>query len=103
MTAERKIFISAAIYGILGLVAGFFGRTYTHSMGMEDSNHLSVLHTHILTLGFFFFLVTLALVGIYGLGHILITAGIIIYIATINKSTEDVASKVLKMCKRGSG
>ena len=61
MTAERKIFISAVIYGILGLVAGFFGRTYTHSMGMEDSNHLSVLHTHILTLGFFFFLITLAL------------------------------------------
>ena len=53
MTAERKIFISAAIYAILGLVAGLFGRTYTHSMGMEDSNHLSVLHTHILTLGFF--------------------------------------------------
>ena len=24
MTAERKIFISAVIYGILGLVAGFF-------------------------------------------------------------------------------
>lgn len=35
MTAERKIFISAAIYGILGLVAGFFGRIYTQSMGME--------------------------------------------------------------------
>lgn len=86
MTAERKIFISAAIYGILGLVAGFFGRTYIHSMGMEDSNHLSVLHTHILTLGFFFFLITLALVGISGLGHILITAGIIIYTATINKA-----------------
>jgi hypothetical protein len=93
MTAERKIFISAVIYGILGLVAGFFGRTYNHSMGMEDSNHLSVLHTHILTLGFFF-LIALALVGISGLGHILITAGIIIYTATINKSTEDVASKV---------
>ena len=86
MTAERKIFISAVIYGILGLAAGFFGRTYTHSMGMEDSNHLSVLHTHILTLGFFFFLITLALEGISGLGHILITAGIIIYIATINKA-----------------
>lgn len=25
MTAERKIFISAAIYAILGLVAGLFG------------------------------------------------------------------------------
>lgn len=25
MKAERKIFISAAMYGILGLVAGFFG------------------------------------------------------------------------------
>lgn len=67
MTAERKIFISAAIYGILGLVAGFFGRTYTHSMGMEDSNHLSVLHTHILTLGFFFFLVALTLEKLYTL------------------------------------
>ena len=61
MTAERKIFISAVIYAILGLVAGFFGRTYTHSIGMEDSNHLSLLHTHILTLGFFFFLIALAL------------------------------------------
>lgn len=67
MTAERKIFISAATYGILGLVAGFFGRTYTHSMGMEDSNHLSVLHTHILTLGFFFFLIALALEKLYTL------------------------------------
>ena len=66
MTAERKIFISAAIYAILGLVAGLFGRTYTHSMGMEDSNHLSVLHTHILTLGFFF-LTTLALEKLYTL------------------------------------
>ncbi len=103
-------------------------------MGMEDSSHLSVLHTHILALGFFFFLIALALeklytlsrqkklfsaffwaysvglattvvsmfaigliqanggeeskalVGISGLGHILITAGIIIYIATINKA-----------------
>ena len=134
MTAERKIFISAATYGILGLAAGFFGRTYTHSMAMEDSSHLSVLHTHILALGFFFFLIALALeklyslssqkklfsaffwaysvglattvvsmlaigviqanggeeskalAGISGLGHILITAGIIIYIATINKA-----------------
>ena len=67
MTAERKIFISAAIYAILGLVAGLFGRTYTHSMGMEDSNHLSVLHTHILALGFFFFLITLALEELYTL------------------------------------
>ena len=41
-----------------------------------------------------------ALVGISGLGHILITAGIIIYTATINKSTEDVASKVLKICQQ---
>ncbi len=134
MTAERKIFISAATYGILGLAAGFFGRTYTHSMGMEDSSHLSVLHTHILALGFLFFLIALALeklyalssqkklfsaffwaysvglamtvvsmfaigviqanggeeskalAGISGLGHILITAGIIIYIATISKA-----------------
>ena len=67
MSAERKIFISAATYGILGLAAGFFGRTYTHSMGMEDSSHLSVLHTHILALGFFFFLIALALEKLYTL------------------------------------
>lgn len=34
---------------------------------MEDSTHLSVLHTHILTLGFFFFLITLALEKLYTL------------------------------------
>ena len=141
MTAERKIFISAATYGILGLLAGFFVRTYTHGMGMQDSNHLSVLHTHILALGFFFFLIAIALeklytlsshkklfsaffwvysvglamtvvsmfsigviqanggeeskalVGISGLGHILITAGIIIYIATINKALKTSPAK----------
>lgn len=108
--------------------------SFNHSMGMENSNHLSVLHTHILALGCFFFLTTLALekvhtlsrqkilfsaffwaysvglattvvsmfaigviqtyggkeskalVGISGLGHILITAGIIMYTATINKA-----------------
>ena len=67
MTAERKIFISAATYGILGLAAGFFGRTYTQIMGMEDSSHLSVLHTHILALGFLFFLIALALEKLYAL------------------------------------
>ena len=65
--AEYKIFISAAIYAILGLAAGFFGRTYAHSMGIEESNHLSVLHTHILALGFFFFLISLALEKLYTL------------------------------------
>lgn len=134
MTAERKLFISAATYGILGLAAGLFWRTYTEHMGMQESSHLAVLHTHILILGFFFFLIALilervftlsaqkklfnlffvhyttglvvaiasmfiiglieagggavspALAGISGIGHILITAGIILLIATISKT-----------------
>lgn len=134
MSAEKKLFINAAIYGVLGLAAGLFWRTYTHHMGMEDSQHLSMLHTHILTLGFFFFLIVLALeklyklsahkklfrmfywhyavglamtvggmfaiglvqsnggtegpalAGISGLGHILLTAGVIIFIFNLKKA-----------------
>ncbi len=134
MTAERKLFISAAVYGVLGLAVGLFWRTYTEHMGMQDSPHLSMLHTHILTLGFFFFLIVLALekiyrlsaqkklfrafywhysiglamtvgamfaiglveanggeespalAGISGLGHILITAAVIIFIPTLGRA-----------------
>lgn len=43
--------------------------SFNHSMGMEDSNHLSVLHTHILALGCFFFLIALALEKIYTLSR----------------------------------
>lgn len=134
MSAEKKLFISAALYGVLGLAAGLFWRTYIHGMGMQDSQHLSMLHTHILTLGFFFFLIVLALEklyslsaykklfrmffwhysvgllmtigamfaiglvqanggesnptlnGISGLGHILITAGVIIFIVNVKKA-----------------
>jgi len=134
MSAEKKLFINAAVYGVLGLAAGLFWRTYTHHIGMQESQHLSMLHTHILTLGFFFFLIVLALeklyklsehkklfrmfywhyavglaltvgamfaiglvqanggtespalAGISGLGHILITAGVIVFIFNLKKS-----------------
>jgi hypothetical protein len=134
MSVEKKMFINAAVYGMLGLAAGLFWRTYTHHIGMQDSQHLSMLHTHILTLGFFFFLIVLAieklyklsdftklfgtfywlytlglamtvssmfaigviqangnqegasLVGISGLGHILLTLGLIIFIINLGKS-----------------
>jgi len=116
------------------LAAGLFWRTYTEHMGMQESQHLSMLHTHILTLGFFFFLIMLALeklyklsdqkklfrmfywhysvglamtvgamfaiglvqanggsespalAGISGLGHMLITAGIAIFIPTLSRA-----------------
>lgn len=137
MSAEKKLFVNAAVYGVLGLTAGLFWRTYTHHMGMQESQHLAMLHTHILTLGFFFFLIVLgleklyklsdhkklfrmfywhyavglamtvvgmfaiglmqangkeespALVGISGLGHILLTAGVIIFIFNLKKAIND--------------
>lgn len=141
MSSEKRLFINAAVYGILGLAAGLFWRTYTHHMGMPDSQHLSMLHTHILTLGFFFFLTVLALekvyklsqqkklfrmfywhyavglamtvvsmfiigimqsngapdsaalAGISGLGHVLLTAGVIIFIVNLQKSIEASSKK----------
>lgn len=134
MSAEKKLFRNAAVYGVLGIAAGLFWRTYTHHMGMEESKHLAMLHTHILTLGFFFFLIVLvleklyklsahkklfrmfyshyavglamtvgamfaigimeangkeasaALVGISGLGHMFITAGVIMFIFNLKKA-----------------
>ena len=139
MSAEKKLFINAAVYGVLGLAAGLFWRTYIHGMGMQDSQHLSMLHTHILTLGFFFFLIVLALEKLYslsahkkafrmfywhysiglamtvgamfaiglvqanggesnpalncisGLGHILLTAGVIIFISNLSKAIKATA------------
>ena len=59
----KKLFVAASIYLALGLVAGVFYREFTKIMQFDtqQETQLSVVHTHLLALGFLFFLIALAL------------------------------------------
>jgi hypothetical protein len=59
----RKSFIASTVYLALGLIAGVFYREYTKAYNFPEGSptQLSVLHTHLLTLGFLFFLIVLVL------------------------------------------
>lgn len=52
---------TSMIYAILGLVAGVFYREYTKMNDFDGLSQLKGLHTHILVLGFIFFLIVLIL------------------------------------------
>ena len=49
------------IYLIIGLLSGVFAREYTKAQGIKGSTMLQLVHTHVLVLGFIFFLVAFAL------------------------------------------
>ena len=53
----KKLVNSAFVYMIIGLFSGVFYREYTKILGFEGRSTLSVLHTHTLILGMFFFLI----------------------------------------------
>ena len=57
----KKISNTAFVYTIVALVAGVVYREYTKVVGFSDKTNLSLLHTHLFTLGMLFFLVVLAL------------------------------------------
>ena len=57
----KKIYTTAKIYLILGLIAGVFYRDYTRWQGFTGQSQLNVLHTHLLVLGMVFFLIVLSL------------------------------------------
>lgn len=59
----KKSFIASAIYLVLGLASGVFYREFTKLNGFEPGQYtqLSVVHTHLLTLGFLVFLIVLLL------------------------------------------
>jgi hypothetical protein len=65
----KKSFIAAVFYLVLGLLSGIFDREFTkaHSWSESQYTQLSVVHTHLLTLGFVVFLVVLALDKIFDL------------------------------------
>lgn len=57
----KKLSNAAFLYTIVALVAGVVYREYTKAAGFLGETNLSLLHTHLLTLGMLFFLVVLAL------------------------------------------
>ena len=57
----KKIARTSMIYMIIGLVFGVYYREFTKLSGFTGETQLSVLHTHTLMLGMFFFLVLLLL------------------------------------------
>lgn len=65
--AMRKLYIAAATYLGLGLAAGVFYREWTRFHDAVESSQLNTLHTHLLTLGTFFFLIALALEKLFAL------------------------------------
>ena len=63
----RKIYYAAATYLGLGLVAGVFYREWTRFFDAVEQSQLNTLHTHLLVLGTFFFLIVLALEKLFRL------------------------------------
>jgi hypothetical protein len=56
-----RLYYSAALYTVLGLISGLYYRELTKAQDFVGDTQLSVVHTHLLALGMLFFLVILAL------------------------------------------
>ena len=127
-----KLYFASLTYMIAGVASGLFYREFTKANDFIGGSQLSVVHTHLLTLGMLFFLAILALdklfnlsgrrmfnvffwtynaglaltaammvlggiltvqgntpsaaiAGISGLGHIALTAGLILLFITLGK------------------
>ncbi|UNK20674.1 DUF2871 domain-containing protein [Paenibacillus sp. N3/727] len=57
----KKLYYTSFFYAVLGLIAGIFYREVTKYSDFSGPTVLVALHTHILMLGFFFFLIVLIL------------------------------------------
>ncbi|MDL9979850.1 DUF2871 domain-containing protein [Microbacterium candidum] len=68
--SQRASVIAASVYLVLGLAGGLMYRELTKSTGFPESSvsQLGVLHTHLLALGFLFFLIVLVVDRVFGLG-----------------------------------
>lgn len=66
----KKYYYAACTYLVLGLIAGIFYRELTKAAGFTGDTVLRGVHTHLLVLGFLFFLVVLLLEKSFGLSHL---------------------------------
>lgn len=65
----RKLFYAAFAYMVLGVASGFFYREFTKANDVTDATftQLSVVHTHLLVLGFVVLLIVLVLERVFAL------------------------------------
>ncbi|TSI15516.1 DUF2871 domain-containing protein [Brevibacterium aurantiacum] len=65
----KKIFNAAFAYMIIGVLSGLFYREFTKANDFPEGGftQLSVVHTHLLTLGFIVLLIVLVLDKVFGL------------------------------------
>ncbi|RKF51726.1 hypothetical protein BCY92_01520 [Bacillus wiedmannii] len=61
----KKLYNAAFIYLIIGLLSGVFAREYSKAQGIKGSTMLQLVHTHVLVLGFVFFLIALGLFKVF--------------------------------------
>ena len=66
----QKYFKISTFYLILGLVLGIFYREYTRMNNFTGITALSVTHTHVLILGFMFFIMVLLLEKNFNISNI---------------------------------
>ncbi|RAN79588.1 hypothetical protein B5P43_13955 [Bacillus sp. SRB_336] len=57
----KKLFYSAFAYMVIGVLSGLFYREFTKGKDFTGFTQLSVVHTHLLTLGFIVLLIVLIL------------------------------------------
>lgn len=62
----KKLYYTSFFYAVLGLLAGIFYRELTKSQEFTGQTVLVALHTHILVLGFVFFIIALILSKVFG-------------------------------------
>ena len=66
----KKYYYASFTYLVLGLIAGVFYREFTKAAAFTGDTVLRGIHTHLLILGFLFFLVVLLLEKGFGLNHL---------------------------------
>lgn len=64
----KKLTNISFAYAIAALVGGVIYREFTKIVGFTDQTNLSLLHTHLFTLGMMFFLIVLVLEAVFALG-----------------------------------
>lgn len=87
----KKLYYTSFFYAVLGLLAGIAYREITKANDFSGDTILVALHTHILVLGFLFFIVTLILAKLFqvheaksfGAWYIVYNIGLLISIGTM--------------------
>lgn len=65
----KKLFYSAFAYMVIGVLSGLFYREYTKAADFQGYTQLSIVHTHLLTLGFIVLLIVLILEKLFALSE----------------------------------